>query len=66
MSTPPGAPTDPAAGANAGPLAGPIAGLSRLAHVERGELGALLWSFAYFFCVLAAYYVIRPVREEWP
>jgi AAA family ATP:ADP antiporter len=27
-------------------------------------LAALLWSFAYFFCVLAAYYVIRPVRDE--
>jgi ATP:ADP antiporter, AAA family len=56
MSAPPGAPSDPAAG--------PIGGLRRLAHIERGELAALLWSFAYFFCVLAAYYVIRPVREE--
>jgi AAA family ATP:ADP antiporter len=40
------------------------AALRRLAHIERGELPALMWSFAFFFCVLAAYYVIRPVREE--
>jgi AAA family ATP:ADP antiporter len=25
---------------------------------------ALLWSFAYFFFLLAAYYVLRPVRDE--
>lgn len=24
---------------------------------------ALLWSFAYFFCLLSGYYVLRPVRE---
>jgi ATP:ADP antiporter, AAA family len=38
--------------------------LSRLAHIERREVPALVWSFVFFFCVLAAYYVIRPVREE--
>ena len=32
--------------------------------VRRDEVAALLWSFAYFFCLLAAYYVIRPVRDE--
>jgi AAA family ATP:ADP antiporter len=25
---------------------------------------ALLWSFAYFFCLLAAYYILRPLRDE--
>jgi AAA family ATP:ADP antiporter len=33
-------------------------------RVQRGEWPALLVSFAYFFCVLTAYYVIRPVREQ--
>ena len=32
--------------------------------VERNELPALFWSFLYFFCVLAAYYILRPVRDE--
>ncbi|MDH4359237.1 MAG: MFS transporter [Nitrospirota bacterium] len=38
--------------------------LSRVVLVEREEIPALLWSFAYFFCVLAAYYILRPVRDE--
>jgi AAA family ATP:ADP antiporter len=29
-----------------------------------GETAAILWSFAYFFCVLSSYYVLRPVRDE--
>lgn len=33
-------------------------------RVQRGEWPALFVSFAYFFCVLTAYYVIRPVREQ--
>lgn len=33
-------------------------------RVQTGELRAVLLSFVYFFCVLAAYYVIRPVREQ--
>jgi len=32
--------------------------------VRPGEVRALLWSFAYFFFLLAAYYVLRPVRDE--
>jgi AAA family ATP:ADP antiporter len=28
------------------------------------EVRALLWSFAYFFCLLAGYYVLRPLRDE--
>jgi ATP:ADP antiporter, AAA family len=38
--------------------------LSRLVAVRPGETRALLWSFAYFFCLLAGYYVLRPVRDE--
>jgi len=38
--------------------------LSRLAQVQRGEWAAVLWSFAYFFCLLCGYYVLRPVRDE--
>ena len=29
-----------------------------------GEWRAVVLSFVYFFCVLAAYYVMRPVREQ--
>jgi len=32
--------------------------------VRPEELRALLWSFAYFFCLLAAYYILRPLRDE--
>jgi ATP:ADP antiporter, AAA family len=50
------------------PSSGPAdvlpATLKRIVRVERQEVPALLWSFAFFFCVLAGYYVIRPVREE--
>ncbi len=38
--------------------------LSRLVAVRPGEGRALAWSFAYFFCLLASYYVLRPVRDE--
>ncbi len=38
--------------------------IRRVVLVERHELPALLWSFLYFFCVLAAYYILRPVRDE--
>ena len=33
-------------------------------RVRSGEWRAVAWSFGYFFCVLAAYYVMRPVREQ--
>lgn len=42
-----------------------ISPYGRLARF-RAALGAsppLLWSFAYFFCLLCGYYVLRPVRE---
>ncbi|KYF62555.1 MFS transporter [Sorangium cellulosum] len=38
--------------------------LRRICEVKDGEAAALLWSFAYFFCLLFSYYVMRPVREE--
>jgi AAA family ATP:ADP antiporter len=38
--------------------------LGRIAPVRRDEVAALAWSFTYFFCLLAAYYMIRPVRDE--
>lgn len=38
--------------------------LSRAVAAGPGEAAALLWSFAYFFCLLAGYYVLRPLRDE--
>ena len=39
--------------------------LLRLAvDVHRHEVRALAWSFVYFFSVLAAYFILRPLREE--
>ncbi|MDR4496241.1 MAG: hypothetical protein R3B74_17845, partial [Nitrospirales bacterium] len=38
--------------------------VSSVVPVERDELPALVWSFVYFFCLLAAYYILRPVRDE--
>jgi AAA family ATP:ADP antiporter len=32
--------------------------------VRPEEVRALLWSFAYFFSLLAAYYILRPLRDE--
>ena len=38
--------------------------LGRVVAARPGEMQALLWSFAYFFCLLAGYYVLRPLRDE--
>jgi AAA family ATP:ADP antiporter len=38
--------------------------LRQLAAVETGEMQALLWAFIYFFALLCAYYIIRPMRDE--
>jgi AAA family ATP:ADP antiporter len=38
--------------------------LRRLVDVEPAEVKALLWSFAYFFCLLCSYYIVRPMRDE--
>ncbi|MBI5067154.1 MAG: MFS transporter [Deltaproteobacteria bacterium] len=45
-------------------MSGPAGLLRRVVRVEPGEGSALGWSFAYFFSLLAAWYVLRPVREE--
>ena len=50
----------------------PRPGASRfLAHSLRGlvdlrpqETAAAAWAFAYFFCLLCGYYIIRPLRDE--
>jgi len=38
--------------------------LSNRPAIQRHEWFAVVVSFAYFFCVLAAYYVLRPVRDQ--
>lgn len=38
--------------------------LSRLIPATPPELAAALWSFAYFFTLLASYYVLRPLRDQ--
>ncbi len=38
--------------------------LQRALGARPGELGALVWAFLYFFCLLAGYYVLRPLRDE--
>ncbi len=37
--------------------------LNDLLGVYRHEYAAVAWSFAYFFCVLSSYYILRPVRD---
>ncbi|SQK74827.1 Npt1/Npt2 family nucleotide transporter [Tatumella ptyseos] len=37
--------------------------LMHTAGVRREEVSLLLWSMLYIFCVLSAYYVIRPIRD---
>ena len=32
--------------------------------VRPEEVRAVLWSFAYFFCLLTGYYILRPLRDE--
>ena len=36
----------------------------RFAKAEPQEVRPLAWSFAYFFCLLCGYYILRPVRDE--
>ena len=38
--------------------------LTRLVSVEEDEVAPMLWACLYFFLVLAAYFVIRPIRDE--
>ncbi len=37
--------------------------LRRLIDVRPTEVAALLWASLFYFCVLSAYYVIRPIRD---
>lgn len=43
------------------PQRGPLA---RLIDIRPGEGPALAWSWAYIFSILAAYYVLRPIRDQ--
>jgi AAA family ATP:ADP antiporter len=38
--------------------------ISRLLPATPSERAAALWSFAYFFTLLAGYYVLRPLRDQ--
>ena len=38
--------------------------VSRAVQVRRSEFPGLLGGFAYFFCLLCSYYILRPVRDE--
>ena len=38
--------------------------LARLIGIRPGEGPALAWSWAYIFSILAAYYVLRPIRDQ--
>jgi AAA family ATP:ADP antiporter len=38
--------------------------LARFVDVRGEEVRALVWSFVYFFALLTAYYIVRPVRDE--
>jgi AAA family ATP:ADP antiporter len=38
--------------------------LLRVARLEPGEVAPVGWAFAYFFLLLASYYILRPLRDE--
>ena len=38
--------------------------LGRAVDLRPGEGAALVWSCAYFFLILTAYYILRPIRDE--
>ncbi|MFI5401076.1 MAG: NTP/NDP exchange transporter, partial [SAR324 cluster bacterium] len=38
--------------------------LQRLVELRPDEAGALGWAFAYFFCLMCSYYILRPLRDE--
>src|SRR5262245_11887349 len=37
--------------------------LKRIVDVRDDEVGALLWSFLYFFCLMCGYEILRPIRD---
>jgi AAA family ATP:ADP antiporter len=39
-------------------------GVARFVALRPGEARAVAWSFAYFFMLLAGYYVLRPLRDQ--
>lgn len=41
-----------------------LAPLRRAFKLERGEFGIVLWSAAFFFCVLCSYYILRSIRDS--
>ncbi|MGI9627996.1 MAG: hypothetical protein ACR2QM_14255, partial [Longimicrobiales bacterium] len=43
---------------------GLIGWIARAIGARREEMGAILLACAYFFFILSAYYVIRPIREQ--
>lgn len=45
------------------PLAGPLGVVARLIGAERHEVTAALAGAGYGFCMMAAYYLLRPVRD---
>ncbi len=56
---------DPAAEDSAPAAPGPLErALRPLVDVRAGEARALAWAFAYFFCLMCSYYILRPVRDE--
>jgi AAA family ATP:ADP antiporter len=38
--------------------------LQRWVNIEPDEIGAVVWSFLYFFALLCGYYILRPMRDE--
>jgi AAA family ATP:ADP antiporter len=41
-----------------------LTAVARFLGIEPGEFAAVAWSFVYFFCLMAAYYMLRSVRES--
>jgi len=38
--------------------------IQKIVPVDEKEIRVLLYAFVYFFCLLAAYYILRPLRDE--
>ncbi len=56
--------TTDAAGERAGAAGALQRWIATAVPATSAERGAALWSFAYFFTLLAGYYVLRPLRDE--
>ncbi|MDJ0655400.1 MAG: MFS transporter [Xanthomonadales bacterium] len=48
---------------SASPAARPIERVAGLLLLKPGEAAPVIWSFAYFFCLLCSYFTLRPLRE---